>query len=165
MGKKNKTELGRLGGSVVEHLPLAQVISRGPGMESRIGLPAGSLFLPLSMYLPLSVCFSGINNKILKKNKLHNGEWVWAQICSNQNPDVSPDFVLSLSWDSFPQASHLRGHCPSLSWPPHSATESWGVTEALMQTLPSESLQREISQDRRAEHISFNSSVSLTWKY
>ena len=48
--------LGHLGGSVVEHLPLAQGWSQGPRIKSRIGLPTGSLLLPLPMSLPLSVC-------------------------------------------------------------------------------------------------------------
>ena len=34
---------------------------RGPGIESHIGLPAGSLLLPLPMSLPLSSCLSWIN--------------------------------------------------------------------------------------------------------
>ena len=51
---KKKKE-GRLGGSVVEHLPLAQVMTPGSRIESRIGLPAGSLLLPLPGSLPLSV--------------------------------------------------------------------------------------------------------------
>ena len=49
---------GHLGGSVVEHLPLAQVVIPGPGIKSHFGLPVGklpSLFLPLPMSLPLSV--------------------------------------------------------------------------------------------------------------
>ena len=53
-GLENK-RLGHLGGSVVEHLPLAQVIILGPGIESLIRLPAGSLLLPLPMCLPLCV--------------------------------------------------------------------------------------------------------------
>ena len=39
--------------------------SQGPGIESRIGLSAGSLLLPL----PLSVCYSWINKSNLKKEK------------------------------------------------------------------------------------------------
>ena len=35
--------------------------SRGPGTESLIGLPTGSLLLPLPMSLSLSVCLSWIN--------------------------------------------------------------------------------------------------------
>ena len=46
--------VGHLSGSVVEHLPLAQVMI--PGIESCIRLPMGSLLLPLPMSLPLSVC-------------------------------------------------------------------------------------------------------------
>ena len=34
---------------------------QGPGMESHIEFPAGSLLLPLSMSLPLSVCLSWVN--------------------------------------------------------------------------------------------------------
>ena len=50
--------LGRLGGSEVECLPLAQGMIRRPGIESHFGLPAWSLFLPLPVSLPLSVCLS-----------------------------------------------------------------------------------------------------------
>ncbi|CAK7320259.1 hypothetical protein VULLAG_LOCUS22521 [Vulpes lagopus] len=49
---------GHVGGSVAEHLPLAQSVIPGPGIESHIRLPAGSLLLPLPMSLPLSVCVS-----------------------------------------------------------------------------------------------------------
>ena len=50
---------GHLGGSVVERLPLAQIMILGswdPGMDSCIKLPSESLLLPLLMSLPLSVC-------------------------------------------------------------------------------------------------------------
>ena len=46
---------GHLGGSVVEHVPLAQGVIPDPGIESRMRLPAWSLLLPLPMSLPLSV--------------------------------------------------------------------------------------------------------------
>ena len=49
---------GCLGDSTVEHLPLAQGVIPGPGIESHIGFPAWSLLLPLPMSLPLSVCLS-----------------------------------------------------------------------------------------------------------
>ena len=49
---------GHLSGSVVEHLPLAQDMIQGPGIESLMGLPVGSLLFPLPMSLPLSVCVS-----------------------------------------------------------------------------------------------------------
>ena len=49
---------GHLGGSVVEPLPLVQVVILGSGIKSRIGLLAGSLLLPLPMPLPLYVCVS-----------------------------------------------------------------------------------------------------------
>ena len=42
---------GRLGGSVVEHLPSAQGVT--PGSQDRV--PAGSLLLPLPVFLPLSL--------------------------------------------------------------------------------------------------------------
>lgn len=45
-------------------------------------------------------------------------------------------------------ASHRGGHCPSLSWPPHSAVEP------LMRPWPPRSLQRNSSQDGRGECIS-----------
>ena len=47
--------MGRLGSSVVEHLPSAQVVILGSGIESHIGLPTGSPLLPLPVSLPLSV--------------------------------------------------------------------------------------------------------------
>ena len=56
--KSLKYILGYLGGSVVEHLPLAPGVIRGLGIESHIRLPVKSLLLPLSMSLPLSVCLS-----------------------------------------------------------------------------------------------------------
>ena len=45
----------RLDGSEVERLPLAQPVIPGSGMESRVGLLAGSLLLPLPVSLHLSV--------------------------------------------------------------------------------------------------------------
>ena len=44
---------GCLGGSVVECLPWVQgvILGLSPGIETRIGLPAGSLLLPLLMSL------------------------------------------------------------------------------------------------------------------
>ena len=54
----NRLELGHLGGSAVECLPLAQGVIRGSGIESHIRLLEGSLLLPLSMSLPLSLCLS-----------------------------------------------------------------------------------------------------------
>ena len=42
-------------------------------MESHIGLPAGSLLLPLPLSLPLSVRLSGVN-KILKKERKERKE-------------------------------------------------------------------------------------------
>ena len=41
--------------------------SRGPGIESHIRLPTGSLLVPLPMSLPLSLCLSWINKQNLKK--------------------------------------------------------------------------------------------------
>ena len=49
---------GRLGGSVVEYLPLTQVWSWSPGIKFHIGLPAWGLLLSLPMSLPLSLCVS-----------------------------------------------------------------------------------------------------------
>ena len=43
-------------GSVVEHLPSAQVVTPGSWDRVHIGLPAWSLLLPLPMSLPLSLC-------------------------------------------------------------------------------------------------------------
>ena len=51
----------RLGGSVVELLPSAQVVILGPGMGSRIRLLAGSLLLLLPVSLPISLCVSFMN--------------------------------------------------------------------------------------------------------
>ena len=50
-----------LGGSVVEHLPSAQVMILGSGIKSFIGLPTGSLLPPLPMSLPLSLSVSLMN--------------------------------------------------------------------------------------------------------
>ena len=52
---------GCLGGSAVEHLPLAQVVIPGSRIESHIGLPARTLLLPLPMSLPLTLYLSCIN--------------------------------------------------------------------------------------------------------
>ena len=43
----NRLELGHLGGSAVECLPLAQGMTPGPGIESHIRLPVRSLLLSL----------------------------------------------------------------------------------------------------------------------
>ena len=50
--------LGDLGGSAVEHLPSAQGVTPDPGIKSHIGLPTGSLLLPLPVSLRLSLCLS-----------------------------------------------------------------------------------------------------------
>ena len=62
---------GCLGGSVVEHLPLAQGRSQDLGIESRTGLLTGSLLLPLPVSLPLSLYVSWINKQksLVKKKK------------------------------------------------------------------------------------------------
>ena len=52
---------GHLGGSVVGHLPLAQVVIQGPGIEFHFKFPTGSLLLPLPVSLPLCVCVSLMN--------------------------------------------------------------------------------------------------------
>ena len=53
---------GYLGGSAVEQLPLAQVMT--PGSSPPIKLPAGSLLLPLPVSLPLSLSLSvSLKNK------------------------------------------------------------------------------------------------------
>ena len=49
---------GRLGGSVVEHLPLAQIVILGSWIESHVGLCAGSLLLAPPVSLPFSLCLS-----------------------------------------------------------------------------------------------------------
>ena len=58
--KLKQMVLGCLGGSEVEHLPSAQGVIPGSGIESHFGLLAGSLLLLRSMSLPLSlsVCLS-----------------------------------------------------------------------------------------------------------
>ena len=50
--------LGCLGGSAVEHLPWAQGGDLGSGIESHMGLLAGSLLLPQPMSLLLSFSVS-----------------------------------------------------------------------------------------------------------
>ena len=52
---KNGPMFGHLGGSVAGHLPLAQGMIPGSGIESHIQLPEGGLLLPLPMSLPLRV--------------------------------------------------------------------------------------------------------------
>ena len=47
--------LGAPGGSVFEHLPSAQVMIGGLGIESHIRLPAGSLLFPLPTFLPFCI--------------------------------------------------------------------------------------------------------------
>ena len=46
---------GHLGGSVVECLPLAQVVIPGSWDRVPLGLPTGSLLFPLPVSLPLSL--------------------------------------------------------------------------------------------------------------
>ena len=46
--------------------------SQGPGIRPRIGLPTGSLILPLPMSLPLSLCFSLTNKIFLKRENSYN---------------------------------------------------------------------------------------------
>ena len=55
---KRKRFQGHLGGSVVEHLPLAEVVILGPGIKSHIGLPRREPASPLPVALPLCVCLS-----------------------------------------------------------------------------------------------------------
>ena len=56
---------GCLGGSAVEHLPSAQGMILGLGIESHIKLPIGSLLLPLPVSLPLYLCVSLMNKQNL----------------------------------------------------------------------------------------------------
>ena len=53
---KNSMFLGCLGGSGVQRLPLAQGVILGSGIKSHMGGTAGSLLLPLPMFLSLSLC-------------------------------------------------------------------------------------------------------------
>ena len=62
----NLPERGHLGGSVVEHLPSAEVMILGSWDRVPHLAPAGSLLLPLPLSLPLSVCLSLINKIFLK---------------------------------------------------------------------------------------------------
>ena len=55
---KTVTLWGNLGGSVVEHLPLAQGVILGLGIKSHVGLPAWSLLLPLPVSLPVFLSLS-----------------------------------------------------------------------------------------------------------
>ena len=61
--------MGHLGGSAVGCLPSAQVVILESRIGSHIGLPVRSQLLPLPMSLSLSVCFSWINKKNLKRKK------------------------------------------------------------------------------------------------
>ena len=54
-GYRKRKFLGHLGGSVVERLLLAQGVIPGSRIESRIGLPAWTLLLPLPVSLPHAV--------------------------------------------------------------------------------------------------------------
>ena len=57
--RKLSKEVGdHLGGSVAEHLPLAQVVIPGPRIKFHNGLTMGVLLLPLTMSLPLFLCLS-----------------------------------------------------------------------------------------------------------
>ena len=51
-------EKGHLGGSVVEPLPLAQVVIPGSWDQVLHQAPHNSLVVPLPMFLPLSLCVS-----------------------------------------------------------------------------------------------------------
>ena len=73
---------GLLGGSAVEHLPLAQVIILGAGIKSHIRLPAWSLLLPLPMSLPPSLCLSGINKIFKERKKLGFRSLLWVNFLS-----------------------------------------------------------------------------------
>ena len=55
---KKGSEGRRLGGSVVGCCLWLRSQSQGLGIESHIGLPAGSLLLPPPVSLPLSLCLS-----------------------------------------------------------------------------------------------------------
>ena len=54
LGNQNRKRLGRLGGSVVEHLPSAQGVIPGSGIKSCIGLPGE----PTSPSACVSACLS-----------------------------------------------------------------------------------------------------------
>ena len=53
-----QAHLGRLGGSAVERLPLAQGVMPHLVIESPISLPARDVLCTLPMSLPLCVCVS-----------------------------------------------------------------------------------------------------------
>ena len=53
---------GCLGGSMVEHMPSADSVIPNVGIDSHIGLPLGSMLLPLPVSLPLYV--SSMNKEI-----------------------------------------------------------------------------------------------------
>ena len=65
-----------MGGSLIEHLPLAQGVIPSPGIESHLGFPAGSLLLPLPVSAFLSVSLMNKINKILKQT---NKQTVWTK--------------------------------------------------------------------------------------
>ena len=52
-GGQKKRESGAPGVSVIDSLSLAQVMIQDPGIKSPLGLPTGSLLLPLPMFLSL----------------------------------------------------------------------------------------------------------------
>ena len=121
--------MGRLGGSVVERLPLAQVVIWGSQIESLIRLPAEGLLLPLPISLPLTLCLSWINKIFRKKKRNTSYEahiklfflnkmticWVsgwlsWLSVCLqfrswSQGPGIKSHIRLPAQW----------GACVSLS--------------------------------------------------
>ena len=56
-----ENSLGNLGGSEVEHLPLAQGVILGLDIKSHTELPVRSLLLPLPVSLPLSLSVSPVS--------------------------------------------------------------------------------------------------------
>ena len=65
--------LGHLGGSVVEHLPLAQGMILGSWDQVPQRAPMRNLVLPLPMSLPLCVSLMNEYIKSLKKKKRKQG--------------------------------------------------------------------------------------------
>ena len=61
-----KQDLGCLGGSGVEPLPLTQAMILESGIQSHIGLLVGSIPFSLPNFLPLSLSHSLINKIVIK---------------------------------------------------------------------------------------------------
>ena len=93
LSSKKGVSGGRLGGSAVERLPLAQVMILGSGIESHIRLPAGSLLLPQPVFLTFSLSESLMNKlkKYIKKNT-HTKKQPFLGLTTSRTPTLAKIF-------------------------------------------------------------------------